>query len=177
MTGHPQFNVLVSCLVLGACRARPASGYRANTSQQRQNIEQMQQQLWSYYQQLKTYPQTPTADRKRELEQTFDQLFGRCFLHHASLNTVCTAIQPPPARPFARGARRPCSVPNKRTPIPNYRKITLAPKPRGPARPPTRPASPSCGGQVEKSRCWWCPFFSFLFFSFCPESTHPPSPR
>jgi len=61
---------------------------QGNTSQQRQNIEQMQQQLWHYYQQLKTYPQSPTADRKRELEQTFDQLFGRCFLHHASLNTV-----------------------------------------------------------------------------------------
>ena len=60
-----------SCLVLGACRARPASVTRATRANNGRTSEQMQQQLWSYYQQLKTYPQTPTADRKRELEQTF----------------------------------------------------------------------------------------------------------
>ena len=85
--GAPQFNVLVHALCWVHAE-RALRRLQGNTSQQRQNIEQMQQQLWSYYQQLKTYPQTPTADRKRELEQTFDQLFGRCFLHHASLNTV-----------------------------------------------------------------------------------------
>ena len=57
--GAPPVQCASSCLVLGACRARPCVGYRGNTSQQRQNIEQMQQQLWPYYQQLKTYPQIP----------------------------------------------------------------------------------------------------------------------
>jgi uncharacterized coiled-coil protein SlyX len=85
--GAPQFNVLVHALCWVHAE-RALRRLQGNTSQQRQNIEEMQQQLWPYYQQLKTYAQAPTAERKQHLEQTFDQLFGRCFLHHASLNTV-----------------------------------------------------------------------------------------
>ncbi len=85
--GAPQFNVLVHALCWVHAE-RALRRLQGTTRQQRHNIEEMQQQLWQYYQQLKTYPQAPTADRKGHLEQAFDQLFGRCFLHHASLNTV-----------------------------------------------------------------------------------------
>ena len=85
--GAPQFNVLVHALCWVHAE-RALRRLQGNTSQQRQNIEEMQQQLWQYYQRLKAYQQAPTADGKEPLEQAFDQLFGRCFLHHASLNTV-----------------------------------------------------------------------------------------
>ena len=85
--GAPQFNVLVHALCwIHAERAlRRLSG---ETDQQRQNIEQMQQLLWEYYQQLKTYQQNPDIALKLQLEQDFDQLFGRCFLNHSALNKV-----------------------------------------------------------------------------------------
>ena len=85
--GAPQFNVLVHalCWVHAERALRRLQGH---TAQQRQNIEDMQQGLWPYYQQLKAYQQAPTAEGKEPLEQAFDQRFGRCFLHHASLNTV-----------------------------------------------------------------------------------------
>lgn len=85
--GAPQFNILVHALCWVHAE-RALRRLQGNTSQQRQNIEEMQQQLWQYYQRLKAYQQAPTADGKGPLEQAFDQLFGRCFLHHATLNTV-----------------------------------------------------------------------------------------
>ena len=85
--GAPQFNVLVHALCwIHAERAlRRLPG---ETDQQRQNIEQMQQLLWDYYQQLKAYQQNPDITLKLQLEQDFDQLFGRCFLKHSALNRV-----------------------------------------------------------------------------------------
>ena len=85
--GAPQFNVLVHALCwIHAERAlRRLSG---ETPQQTQNIEQMQQLLWEYYQQLKVYQQNPDIALKLQLEQDFDQLFGRCFLNHSDLNKV-----------------------------------------------------------------------------------------
>ena len=85
--GAPQFNVLVHALCWVHAE-RALRRLQGDTAQQRQNIEQMQQLLWEYYQQLKTYQQSPTADAKVQLKQDFDQLFGRCFLDHTSLNTV-----------------------------------------------------------------------------------------
>ena len=85
--GAPQFNILVHALCwIHAERAlRRLSG---ETPQQRQNIEEMQQFLWEYYQQLKAYQQNPDIALKLQLEQDFDQLFGRCFLKHSALNKV-----------------------------------------------------------------------------------------
>ena len=90
--GAPQFNVLVHALCWVHAE-RALRRLQGNTSQQRQNIEAMQQQLWQYYQQLKAYQQAPTAEGKEPLAQAFDQLFGRCFLHHASLNTVLSQFR------------------------------------------------------------------------------------
>ena len=137
--GAPQFNVLVHALCWVHAE-RALRRLQGNTSQQRQNIEEMQQQLWHYYQQLKTYPQTPTADRKRELEQTFDQLFGRCFLHHASLNTVL-----PPVRGgggggcLAEAGGAPAPLPRHWDAAPHY-PATRCPTPLRPPRPAGRRA-------------------------------------
>ena len=90
--GAPQFNVLVHALCWVHAE-RALRRLQGNTRQQRQNIEAMQQQLWQYYQQLKAYQHAPTAEGKEPLEQAFDQLFGRCFLHHASLNTVLSQFR------------------------------------------------------------------------------------
>ena len=85
--GAPQFNLLIHALCwIHAERA--LRRLQGNTAQQRQNIEQMQQLLWDYYQQLKAYQQNPNPEEKTKLEQDFDQVFGRCFPHHASLNNV-----------------------------------------------------------------------------------------
>ena len=85
--GAPQFNILIHALCwIHAERAlRRLSG---ENPQQRQNIEQMQQLLWEYYQQLKVYQQNPDTSMKLQLEQDFEQLFGRCFLNHSALNKV-----------------------------------------------------------------------------------------
>lgn len=90
--GAPQFNVLVHALCWVHAE-RALRRLQGNTAQQRQNIEDMQHLLWQYYQQLKAYQQAPTAEGREPLEQAFDQLFGRCFLHHASLNTVLSQFR------------------------------------------------------------------------------------
>jgi hypothetical protein len=90
--GAPQFKVLVHALCWVHAE-RALRRLQGNTRQQRQNIEEMQQVLWEYYQQLKAYQQVPTAEGKEPLEQAFDHLFGRCFLHHASLNTVLSQFR------------------------------------------------------------------------------------
>lgn len=90
--GAGQFNVLVH----GLCWIHAERGLKrlqGNTQQQRQNIEHMQQLLWDYYQQLKAYQDNPTAEGKVQMEQRFDQVFGRCYLHHASLNSVLASFR------------------------------------------------------------------------------------
>jgi len=57
-----------------------------STAQHRQNIAEMQDLLWTYYRQWQSYRQAPTVEAKKTLEERFDQLFGRCYRHHASLN-------------------------------------------------------------------------------------------
>lgn len=85
--GAGQFNVLVH----GLCwvhAERCLRRLQANTAEQRDNVAQIQDLLWQYYQQLKDYKQQPTDEGKTELSQAFDEVFGRCYLHHASLNIV-----------------------------------------------------------------------------------------
>jgi hypothetical protein len=87
--GARQFNVLCHglCWVHAERSLRRLSG---DTGRQRQNIAEMQDLLWDYYRQLQQYQQSPTTVAKTALWQTFDQVFGRCYLHHGSLNTVLT---------------------------------------------------------------------------------------
>jgi hypothetical protein len=85
--GAGQFNVLCH----GLCWVHAERGLRrlqGNTSQQRHNIAEMQDLLWQYYRQLQQYQQQPTSAGQASLWQEFDQVFGRCYLHHASLNVV-----------------------------------------------------------------------------------------
>ena len=87
--GAGQFNVLCH----GLCWVHAERGLRrlqADTPQQRQNIAETQDLLWQYYRQLQQYQQSPTGAGKTELWQAFDQIFGRCYLHHGSLNIVLT---------------------------------------------------------------------------------------
>lgn len=90
--GAGQFNVLLHglCWVHAERALRRLQG---NTKQQRQNITEMQDLLWQYYRQLQQYPQQPTAEGKAHLEQQFDQVFGRCYRHHPSLNTVLNSFR------------------------------------------------------------------------------------
>lgn len=85
--GAGQFNLLHHglCWVHAERALRRLAG---STAQHRQNIAEMQDRLWSYYRQLQAYRQAPTAEAKQTLEQGFDQLFGRCYRHHVSLNIV-----------------------------------------------------------------------------------------
>jgi hypothetical protein len=66
---------------------------QGDTQQQRQNIAEMQDLLWDYYRQLQQYQQSPTTVAKAELGQTFDQVFGCCYLHHSSLNIVLNGFR------------------------------------------------------------------------------------
>jgi hypothetical protein len=85
--GAKQFNLLTHglCWVHAERALRRLQG---NTQKQRDNIAEVQDLLWQYYQQLKQYQMEPTAQGKITLELSFDQLFGRCYLHHATLNIV-----------------------------------------------------------------------------------------
>lgn len=85
--GAGQFNLLHHglCWVHAERALRRLAG---STAQHRQNIAEMQDLLWTYYRQLQAYRQAPTAEAKQTLEEGFDQLFGRCYRHHASLNIV-----------------------------------------------------------------------------------------
>ena len=85
--GAGQFNLLHHglCWVHAERALRRLAG---STAQHRQNIAEMQDLLWRYYRQLQAYRQAPTAEAKANLEAGFDQLFGRCYRHHASLNIV-----------------------------------------------------------------------------------------
>ena len=85
--GAGQFNLLHHglCWVHAERALRRLAG---STARHRQNIAEMQDLLWTYYRQLQAYRQAPTAEAKQPLEEGFDQLFGRCYRHHASLNLV-----------------------------------------------------------------------------------------
>lgn len=85
--GAGQFNLLLHglCWVHAERALRRLAG---STAQHRQNIAEVQDLLWRYYRQLQAYRQSPTAEAKQTLEQEFDQLFGRCYRHHVSLNLV-----------------------------------------------------------------------------------------
>jgi len=90
--GAGQFNLLHHglCWVHAERALRRLAG---STAQHRQNIAEMQDLLWTYYRQLQTYRQAPTAEAKQTLEEGFDQLFGRCYQHHASLNIVLQSFR------------------------------------------------------------------------------------
>jgi len=85
--GAGQFNLLHHglCWVHAERALRRLAG---STAQHRQNIAEIQDLLWTYYRQLQAYRQAPTAEAKQTLEEGFDQLFGRCYQHHVSLNIV-----------------------------------------------------------------------------------------
>jgi uncharacterized coiled-coil protein SlyX len=85
--GAGQFNLLYHglCWVHAERALRRLAG---STAQHRQNIAEMQDLLWRYYRQLQAYRQSPTAEAKQSLGEGFDQLFGRCYCHHVSLNLV-----------------------------------------------------------------------------------------
>lgn len=85
--GAGQFNLLHHglCWVHAERALRRLAG---STARHRQNIAEIQDLLWRYYRQLQAYRQAPKAETKRTLEERFDQLFGRCYRHHVSLNLV-----------------------------------------------------------------------------------------
>lgn len=90
--GAGQFNLLQH----GLCWVHAERGLRrlqGNTGQQRQNIAEMQDLLWQYYRQLQQYQQAPSAVARSQLEQQFDQIFGRCYRHHATLNIVLEQLR------------------------------------------------------------------------------------
>lgn len=57
------------------------------SDKQREEMEEVRRQIWQLYADLKAYKQTPTQDKKAELEGRFDQIFTQttCFslLNHA----------------------------------------------------------------------------------------------
>ncbi|MEM9218338.1 MAG: transposase [Cyanobacteria bacterium P01_F01_bin.150] len=85
--GAKQFNVWVHalCWVHAERSIRKLDG---STSRLRQNIDEVQDLLWTYYQELKAYQCSPSAAEKERLDQRFDEILGRCYLQHETLNTV-----------------------------------------------------------------------------------------
>ncbi len=83
--GAKQFAILVHAL----CWVHAERGIRrlsGATAQQRQDIAEVTSDLWDYYQELKAYQQQPTAEERERLDRRFDEIFGRRYPHHASLN-------------------------------------------------------------------------------------------
>jgi Transposase IS66 family len=89
--GAGQFNLLQHglCWVHAERSLRRLQG---NTSTHRANIAEIQELLWSYYRLLQQYQQQPTDSDKVALSLAFDQIFGRCYLHHATLNIVLNQL-------------------------------------------------------------------------------------
>lgn len=85
--GAGQFNLLVHalCWVHAERSIRKLEG---STARFRQNINEVQGLIWDYYQELKAYQLAPSDAEKERLDQRFDQIFGRCYLQHATLNNV-----------------------------------------------------------------------------------------
>lgn len=90
--GAGQFNVLIHALCWVHAE-RVLRRLQGNTKQQRINLAEMQHLLWQYYRQLQQYQQHPTPEGKARLWQAFDQVFGRCYCHHASLNIVLSQFR------------------------------------------------------------------------------------
>ena len=85
--GAGQFNILIHalCWVHAERAIRKLEG---STARFRENIEEVQTLLWDYYQELKAYQAAPTAKEKERLFHRFDEIFGRCYLHHATLTNA-----------------------------------------------------------------------------------------
>jgi hypothetical protein len=83
--GARQFAILVHalCWVHAERSIRRLPGA---TAQHRQDIAEVTSDLWDYYQELKAYQQQPTAEERERLDRRFDEIFGRRYPHHASLN-------------------------------------------------------------------------------------------
>ena len=85
--GARQFNILIHglCWVHAERIIRKLEG---SSAEFRENIEQVQTLLWEYYQQLKAYQDHPSAEQKQYLSARFDEIFGRCYLHHPTLSNA-----------------------------------------------------------------------------------------
>ena len=85
--GARQFNILIHglCWVHAERIIRKLEG---STAKFRENIEEVLSLLWEYYQQLKAYKKNPSTKQKEHLSAYFDQIFGRCYLHHPTLNNA-----------------------------------------------------------------------------------------
>jgi low affinity Fe/Cu permease len=90
--GAGQFNVLIHglCWIHAERNLRKLEG---KTKEQRKNIEKTQEELWNYYQELKDYQKEPSDERKVELEKKFDEIFGKSYEKHGSLNDVIKKIK------------------------------------------------------------------------------------
>jgi hypothetical protein len=85
--GAGQFNILIH----GLCWVHAERALRrlqSDTEAQRENIAEMQDLLWTYYRQLQNYQSQPSPEEKTRLEQSFEQIFARCYRQHPSLNKV-----------------------------------------------------------------------------------------
>ncbi|NEO74434.1 MAG: transposase [Moorea sp. SIO3H5] len=85
--GAGQFNLLVHalCWIHAERSIRKLEG---STARFRQNIDEVQGLIWDYYQELKAYQLAPSETEKQRLDQRFDEIFGRCYLQHATLSNA-----------------------------------------------------------------------------------------
>nr|WP_232432105.1 transposase [Chamaesiphon minutus] len=90
--GAGQFNIMEHglCWVHIERNLRKLEG---KTEQERENIADMQGLLWEYYQELKQYQQQPSRERALSLQDKFDEIFGRCYIHHGLLNHALNQIR------------------------------------------------------------------------------------
>lgn len=90
--GAGQFNVMQH----GLCWVHIERGLRkleGDSEQERKNIAEMQGLLWDYYQELKQYQQQPSQEISVNLQNKFNEIFGRCYIRHGLLNNVLNQIR------------------------------------------------------------------------------------
>ena len=90
--GAGQFNVMQH----GLCWVHMERGLRkleGDNEQERKNIVEMQELLWGYYQELKQYQQQPRREISLNLQDKFDDIFGRFYIGHGLLNGVLNQIR------------------------------------------------------------------------------------
>ena len=90
--GAGQFNVMQH----GLCWVHIERGLRkleGDNEQERKNIVEMQGLLWDYYQELKQYQQQPSQEISLNLQDRFNEIFGRCYIRHGLLNNVLNQIR------------------------------------------------------------------------------------
>ena len=90
--GAGQFNVMQH----GLCWVHMERGLRkleGDNEQERKNIVEMQELLWGYYQELKQYQQQPSREISLNLQDKFDDIFGRFYIGHGLLNGVLNQIR------------------------------------------------------------------------------------